>query len=289
MRSPADMTVIQVDISHGACHLSCANCTRGIGHHRHASFMSLDMVRNAIDSLEGFEGQIGCMGGEPAMHPKFREVLAIWREMIPDRRKRSLWTSGFKWDEYREDILATFDRDLIHYNDHSQTTGRHQPLLVAIEEVVDDPELRRQLIDNCPYQSHWSASITPHGAYFCEIAASMGAMFGIKGWPIEPGWWKRGVADYADQIDAFCGKCSGALPMPTRSDARGGRDKPNRDVMSPGNYERLKAIGSPKVAAGGYEIWDRKITAHDLATMKDWQPRQYRDFEAHSPEDQKIS
>src|SRR5690349_10770413 len=99
MRSPASMSVIQIDVADGACHLSCANCTRGIGHRRDASFMSLETIREAIASLDGFEGQIGCMGGEPALHPHFRQVLAIWREMIPDRRKRSLWTSGYKWDE----------------------------------------------------------------------------------------------------------------------------------------------------------------------------------------------
>ena len=75
--------------------------------------MPLDMIRKAIDSLDGFSGEIGMMGGEPALHPQFREALAIWREMIPDRRKRSLWTSGWKWNEYRDDIYDTFDRDLI--------------------------------------------------------------------------------------------------------------------------------------------------------------------------------
>ena len=162
MRPIFNNTVIQIDISHGACHLACAHCTRAIGHHRKPSFMPLDMIRQAIESLDGFDGQIGCMGGEPALHPKFPEVLAIWREMVP-RHRRSLWTSGWKWKEYREIIFDTFDENLIHYNDHTQETGRHQPLLVAIEEVVDDPELRAILIKNCPFQLHWSAAITPLG------------------------------------------------------------------------------------------------------------------------------
>lgn len=285
MRPISAMQVIQIDVAHGACHLRCANCTRHVGHHRTPGFMPLDMIRTAIASLDGFEGQIGVMGGEPAMHPRFRDVLAIWRELVP-RRRRSLWTSGFRWREYKTAILETFDPDLIHYNDHTQKTGKHQPLLVAIEEVVDDPELRRVLIEACPFQLHWSAAITPLGAYFCEIAASLGHLFGIPGYPIESGWWRKTPAEFADQVETFCGKCSGALPLPVFSDGRGGRDGPTVDVVSPGNLERLKAVGSPKALRGNIQVWDRKITKADIeAGMKDWNPRSFRDFEAHSPED----
>ena len=286
MRHLSKMSVIQIDVADGACHLKCANCTRGVGHRRDPSFMPLDMVRQAIASLEGFQGEIGCMGGEPALHPQFREVLALWREMVPDRRKRSLWTSGWKWDEYKSDILATFDPDLIHYNDHSQTTGRHQPLLVAIDEVVDDPDLKAALIDDCPYQLHWSASITPRGCFFCEIAGTMAAIFDKPGWPIEPGWWRRSLDEFGDQISDFCGKCSGAIPLPSFSDGRGGRDGPTIDVVSPGNMEQLLARRSPKAMAGHVQIWDRKLTTEEIyEAKKNWKPREFRPFQAHSPED----
>lgn len=284
MRPIYENTVIQIDVSHGACHLKCANCTRMIGHHRRPSFMPLEMVRTAIDSLEGFEGQVGCMGGEPAMHPQFQDVLAIWRLLVP-RRRRALWTSGFKWDVYKDDILSTFDEDLIHYNDHTQVTGRHQPLLVAIEEVVDDPELRKILIDNCPFQTHWSAAITPLGAYFCEIAATQGALFDLPGWPVVKGWWRKTPDQFQDQVSTFCGKCSGALPLEARSDGRGGRDGATVDVISPSNLERLKAAGSPKVLRGNYEVFTGKITREDIP--ESWNPRAFRDFVAHSPEDVK--
>lgn len=287
MRPIYENTVIQIDISHGACHLKCAHCTRAIGHHRKARFMPLDMVREAISSLEGFEGQIGCMGGEPALHPQFREVLAIWREMIPNRRQRALWTSGWKWSDYKDDIYETFDSDLIHYNDHTQETGRHVPLLVAIEETVDDPELREILIRNCPFQARWSASITPLGCYFCEIAAGMGALFNVPGWPIEKGWWRKTPDQFQDQVETFCGKCSGALPLPAFSDGRGGRDGPTVDYVSPRNYDRLMEARSPKAMAGHVMIWDKKLTAEDIEEAKraGWNPRSFRDFEAHSPED----
>lgn len=286
MRPIFENTVIQIDVTN-ACHLSCANCTRFVGHHRKPYFMDLETVRKAIASLDGFPGRVGLMGGEPALHPKFRDILAIYREMIPDRRRREFWTAGFKWTEYKADILETFDHDRVAFNDHSHTTGRHAPLLVAIEEVVEDPDLRKMLIDNCPFQARWSASITPKGAFFCEIAAAQDWLFdGPGGFPIEPGWWNKTQADFQGQVDTYCGKCSGALPMATESDGRGGRDGPTRDVVSQGNYDRLLAMGSPKATKGNVSIWHHKFSRDEIETaLKDWNPRSFRPFVAHTPED----
>lgn len=286
MRPIHDNTVIHIDITN-ACWLACANCTRHVGHHRKPYFMDLETVEKGIKSLDGFPGRVGIMGGEPTLHPKFREILALTRDLVPDRRRREFWTSGWKWKEYREDILKTFDEDRISYNDHSQTTGKHQPLLVAIEDVIEDPELRKILIDNCPFQARWSASITPKGAFFCEIAASLDWLFdGPGGYPIEPGWWDKKPAQFQDQVERYCNKCSGAIPMETLTDGRGGRDGPTVDVVSPGNLERLIAAGSPKAKKGNVKIWDGKITKEEIEKKSvGWKPRSFRDFVAHTPED----
>ena len=287
MRDIRDNTVIQIEVTN-RCYLECRHCTRHVGHHAEPFEMSLDEIRNAIASLDGWNGRIGLMGGEPAMHSQFAEVCAIFEEMVPDRRRREYWTAGFQWKKHKEVVFQTFDADRINYNNHRAHDGKHAPLLVALDEVVDDPELRALLIENCPYQSRWSASITPKGAFFCEIAASLSHLFnGPKGWPVVPGWWKRTVADYGDQIAEYCGKCSGAIPMPIYNDARGGRDKPNKDLISPGNLERLKAVGSPKALRGDYEIWDKKIDRAHVAEYGARNPREYRSFVARSPEDVK--
>lgn len=288
MRPIWENTVIHVDITN-VCFLACAHCTRAVGHHRKPYFMELEMVRKAIASLQDFPGRTGIMGGEPCLHPQFREILSIVREMIPDRRKREFWTSGWKWKEYKDDIYATFDRDMVTYNDHSQTTGRHQPLLVAIEEMVDDPDLRKELIDNCPFQARWSAAITPKGAFFCEIAASQDYLFdGPGGYPIEPGWWKKAQDQFQDQVDRYCGKCSGALPMQTLSDNQGGRYSPSIDVVSPGNMERLLKAGSIRAQKGNVVVRTEKFTREEIEEhKKTWKPRQFRDFQAWSPEDVK--
>lgn len=286
MRPIFENTVIHVDVTN-SCFLACANCTRAVGHHRKPYFMDLDMVRKAIASLQDFPGRIGIMGGEPCLHPKFLEILGIVREMIPDRRRREFWTSGFKWKEYREEILKTFDEDRVTYNDHSQASGRHQPLLVAIEEMVEDEELRKILINNCPFQARWSAAITPKGAFFCEIAAAQDYLFdGPGGYPIEPGWWKKSQPEFQDQVDQYCGRCSGALPMPAYSDNQGGRHGPSIDMVSPKNLERLLSIGSIRAHRGNVVVRTEPFTKEEIENhMKTWKPRQFRDFQAHLPED----
>jgi len=289
MRPIFEATVAQIDVTHG-CHLSCGNCTRYVGNHRHIARMTLDQVREAIRSLDGFPGRIGLMGGEPTMHPQFLEILAIFREEIPDRRRREFWTAGHLWDLYEADILATFDRDLIAYNDHTQDTGRHQPLAIAIDEIIDDEELKAELIDNCWVQQQWSPAINAHGAYFCEVAGAQDAMLnkGANAWKVEADWWNKTPEQFRDQRDKFCGNCSAALPLPKFSDGRGGRDGPTKDVVSPGMLEKMLAAGSPKMRRGQYTIWDRKLTRDDIEKMKaGWEPSHFRDFEAHTPEDVK--
>lgn len=291
MRPIYENTVIHLDITN-ACHLSCANCTRHVGHHRKPYFMHLDTVRKGIASLLDSPSRIGIMGGEPCLHPQFREILAIVREMIPDRRKREFWTAGWKWEEFKDDILATFDEDRISFNDHTQTTGKHQPLLIAIEEAVEDPQLRKILIDNCPYQARWSASITPRGGFFCEIAASLDWLYqDLPGWvptgfPIEPGWWNKKPDQFQGQVSQMCNKCSGAIPMPSEPDGRGGRDGPTVDTVSPGTLKRLLEVGSKKAWRKHVTVREEKFTEAEIElNARDWSPRSFRDFVAHTPED----
>ena len=286
MRPLSAMTVIQIEITN-ACPLRCANCTRFVGHHKKSFFMELDMLRKAIDSLEGFPGRVGCMGGEPTVHPEFPEVCKIYQEMIPDRRRRELWTSGYKWNEYKDIIRETFDLDRISYNDHTQTDGKHQPLLVAAKDVIEEEELMWELIDNCWVQLHWSASITPKGAFFCEVAAAMDYLFdGPGGYPIEKGWWQRTPGQFQDQVKRACPNCSGAIPLPRVTDGRGGKDGPTSDWISKSNADRLGIARSPKYTRGQVVLKDFNYTREDLKEfMKDWQPSHYRGFVAHCPED----
>lgn len=282
MRPLYEMQLIQIEITN-ACHIGCANCTRLVGHHHKPFFMSPEMVAQAIASLDGYGGHIGLMGGEPTLHPDFAEICGLFRKLIPDKGRRELWTSGHQWVNYQSIIMETFDRNLIAYNDHSTDGGTHQPLLVAAREVVADEDLMWALIDDCWVQNRWSASITPKGCFFCEVAAAMDHTFqGPGGYVIEPGWWKKDPPDFSDQVERYCPDCGGAVPLEKLS------DKLDYDLVSPGNWSRLAGVHSPKQAAGRLHIFQDRLSVEEIRQRKvGWQPQNYRSFVAHQPGDYK--
>ena len=282
MKPIYEMSLIQVEVTN-ACINQCANCTRFVGHHPNPFFMDLDTVRKAIDSLEGYPGNIGLMGGEPTLHPRFREICKIYQEMIPDKRKRQLWTAGYKWDEYKDIIYETFDKDHISFNDHSTDDGKHSPLLDAVGELVKGKDNQKKLIDSCWVQQRWSASITPYGCYFCEVAAALDILFkGKNGWPIEKGWWNKTPEQFQDQVNSICFKCGAVLPIGEES------DHASYDIVSKKNLKKLKELQSPKIKQGNYALYSKKWTLKEIAEkIKNWKPFNWRTRYCHSPEDYK--
>ena len=275
------MPVIQIEVTN-SCSLQCSQCTRFVGHHKKPFFMDLAMVEKAIKSLKGFTKAIGIMGGEPTLHPQFKEICELVRKLIPNRRQRSLWTNGFKWHEYKAIIDKTFDPEMIIYNDHKDMeVGKHQPLLIAAEEIIDDRELMWRLIGNCWVQWRWAASITPKGGFFCEVAAALDQLFdGPGGYALKKDWWNKNPNEFMDQVKRYCPRCSGAIPMERVSSHVG------YDLVSPENAERLKACGSPKFLQGKYKIFSKKLTEQDIERVvkEGWTPWSHRPYKQSGPE-----
>ena len=268
MKAIKDTWLIQIEITN-ACNHRCDHCTRFVGHHPKTYFMDLAMFEKALDSLEGYPGGVGIMGGEPTLHPQFREICAILRRKMP-LEKRHIWTAGYKWKEYRDIIRKTFAEN-VYYNDHEDDTQKHQPVLMALEDVLDDRVFMRQLIDKCRIQDLWSPSIKPKGGYFCEVAAAMDMLTGGNhGYPLEKGWWKRTPKDFEDQISAFCYKCSAALPLPPFSNQKGS------EVVSPSGKALLEKAGSVKLRQGKVEMVGQKYTKEQVQEWsRDWKPWEY--------------
>lgn len=257
---------------------------------------------------------VGFMGGESLLHPDFVEFAEYASTRI-HRDKLGLWSTfpdAPKYRAYREVICRTFGNILL--NDHSRDDILHAPVLMASEEhfrkpcpacagagkihqvngalgtseflasgvvcggcsgsgtVTDDAALF-QAVDSCWVQASWSASINPKGAWFCEVAAALSDLFdGPQGWKVEPGWWKRVPKDFAEQMDWACRKCGAALPL-TR--IRNSQD--NRDDVSPGNLERLKAIKSRKVARGEVAVREKFEFDQKLIEGGTYPDQRYKD------------
>ena len=258
MRPLYEMGIIQIDITNG-CMNQCSNCTRFCGHHKKAFFMEKRMFQKAVDSLIDFPGMVGIIGGEPLLHPEFEWMALYLEARIPDKNRRGLWST---LPEKKATVAGIINRVFgnLYLNDHAVDTILHQPILMAAQEMVPDREQMWKYIEKCWVQSMWSASITPKGAYFCEVAAAMDMLFeGPGGWPVEPGWWKRGPDEFGDQKKLWCPICGCAIPLKRRPSVD------EIDDVSPGNLERLKRIGSPKIKRGMYRVYDKGLS-------KDWRP-----------------
>ena len=210
MKSPADMKTIQIEVTN-ACHKACSNCTRFCGEHSKPTFMDVDTFKKAVFSLEGFDGIVGVMGGEPTLHPQFAELVDYYDSKVDDPRPsafigeptptfkeygRLVECSAVANAAYGAPLAPTapstsnrsrtlfFPHQVV--NDH-ESISTHQAILVTRKELGIPDDEWVKLRDNCWVQNLWSASITPKGAFFCEVAGALDMLFnGPGGWPIGP-------------------------------------------------------------------------------------------------------
>ena len=294
MRSPKNQRIIQIDITN-ACQHECSNCTRFCGHHKKPFFMNFETFKRAVNSLDGYQGTIGMMGGEPTMHPEFEKFTRYLGEHIPEENKKKVNNFIYPQKDFMRSIhnqelentigypYETGDRDCVlgaglwsamvdtykrHYeiiqdtfrmqavNDHGNPSF-HAPILVTRKElgIPDDEWIKMR--DNCWMQNVWSATITPKGCFFCEVAGALDMLFnGPGGWPIEPGWWKRTPEQFGDQLH-WCEMCGMALNTFSRN------ANEEIDDVSPEIYEKLKTLDSKKVREGRVNVL--KITNGEIA------------------------
>lgn len=255
MRPLLDMDTIQIEITN-ACVCECSNCTRLVGHAK-PFMMAMDEFKNAVDTLVDFPKMIGMMGGEPLIHPLFEEMCRYLRSRIP-RERCGLWTTLPNGREHLAQVVAeTFGNVLL--NDHTYGELYHGPILVSPDDLHLDEFSKWYSIDHCWIQNSWSASITPKGAFFCEVAAALDYVFqGPGGWPVEPGWWKKTPKDYIEQMERSCTKCGAPYKLKARKDTE------EIDDISYSNLQRLAELKSPKVGRGRFAIYTAGIITEEF-------------------------
>jgi len=239
---------IQLEITN-ACIKSCANCTRLVGHHQRPYMMSLGYFKAAVDAIQGTPTLVGVMGGEPLLHPRFKNIcLYLQKKFSPD--KLALWsTLDKRFKKYAPLIASTFG--LVLPNGHSHSRIFHSPVLVSSQKVLGRRFIHA--VDNCWIQKSWSASINPQGAYFCEVAAAIDLILRTgTAFDIRAGWWRKKPQHYTAQVKALCSKCGICLNLTPRKDT----DK--TDDLDDWWINTLKNT-SPKVRNGLYRKFSGRI------------------------------
>lgn len=252
MRSPRDMHIICVDVTN-KCDLHCSNCTRLLKNQAGLWEMTPDNFRAALRSLQGYEGVIAMIGGNPCMHKKFAELCKIFEEEVPNKRQRGLWSNNlFDQQQLIADTFGFFNlnphndergmksleklKELIPQINYFKGHSHHSPLMTAMRDVYPDPREMWDVIPTCDINRDWSATIIQNKGelrvYFCEVAASFDLSRGEDhGHPVTPGWWNTVITQYADQVKHFCPGCG----VPAR--LKGHLDIEQTDTYTPSNAD----------------------------------------------------
>jgi len=237
--------------------------------------MDMDTFRKAALSLDGFPGRLGIIGGEPLLHPQFEELCLILKDEFGIHRKKlGLWTSGGKnYEKYKKLIAEVFG--MVAYNEHNKEQRKaqlHQPLTVAIDDVVKDEKYKQELLKDCWIQMTWCPSINPKGGFFCEVAQALDVLLdGPGGYPIEPGWWRKTPEQFQDQVDRYCGYCGAAVPL-KRELLDAGKEKVSARLLDLFKKHKLRRLSDKYV-----DVVKGQLTIEEMEKNKmDWDPRHYR-------------
>ena len=274
MKPISEAWVCQIEVTN-VCGRGCLYCSRFDRHIRKDQrfFMDMETLEKALISLDGWPNQIGIIGGEPILHPEFEAICKLLQK-YNNKPKYGLWTSGGeRYIRYRSLIDETFA--FVAYNEHTETQRevcKHQPLTIAIQDVVMDGEYRKQLINDCWVQKTWCPSIAPKGTFFCEVACALDSILdGPGGYPIEPGWWKRTLIEFQDQINRYCKHCGMAIPVETEL------IKTRQEKISAGNLALFRKHNLPRLGEQDIILFDKKLGAAEMEKTKlTWNPGNYR-------------
>jgi hypothetical protein len=239
LRPPRDKEVIEIIATTYCDLLKCSNCHQMVAHQKERYHMTPENFRMAIRSLADWWGVIGMFGGNPCVHPQFDELCRIFREEIPDRRRRGILSNNinghgkviketFGWFNLNphadaEAAKEMMDAGLPVIKEAVTNKAWHSPVMVAIKDMIQDEGEMWRAIEKCDVNIRWSGAIRErHGvikAYFCEVAAAFEGVYDEdSGIPVTPGWWKLNMDVFEHQVRRWCPNCGVALRMKGHQD-----------------------------------------------------------------------
>ena len=119
------------------CNLKCPYCFAEDMIQEDNAFMSLENYNKLLDFiLKSPTDRVGILGGEPTLHPQFKEILQITNDKCQDR-KAVLFSNGIELEKFLPDLNNI--GVLINYNDPKNLTNiqneKLQKTIKAINEL----------------------------------------------------------------------------------------------------------------------------------------------------------
>ena len=243
--------VIQIHVTR-ACDMACFNCTQGSNLAGKPVMITVEEFEQACQSLKGYWGVVGMFGGNPALHPQFEELCAIFRSHFP-KEQRGLWCNHPHG--HGKVMRETFDPTVSNLNVHLNKDAfnefkrdwpeslpfgldkdsHHSPPWAAMIDMSELPwpdgsrrpnteRNRLELISNCDINQRWSAMVCKVPGkglrgFFCEIAGAQAMLhcndpnWPDTGVPAVEGWWTRPMEEFIGQVRQHCHRCSCPLKL----------------------------------------------------------------------------
>lgn len=121
------------------CNLKCPYCFANDVIQKNKDFISLEQFDHILDFIyNSKENRVGLIGGEPLLHPKFKEICEHIIKKTPNDFLAVVYTNGTLLDKYLEILSNVHFRMLINVNSpEDQGTENYQKLLANLDKVFN--------------------------------------------------------------------------------------------------------------------------------------------------------
>ncbi len=267
--------VIQIWLTR-ACDLSCYNCTQGSNLGGNPGMLSLENFDLILKCMKGYFGVFGIFGGNPALHPKFKDICEILADHVP-WEQRGIWCNNplgkaaIMRDYFnprisnlnvhlQQEAYDEFKRDWPECNPVGLTVdSRHSPVWTAGIDMNIPEEQMWSDISKCDINHHWSGMFGQFRGeprfYFCEIAGAQAMLhqhnpeYPDTGFRLDQLYngkrcWELTMPEYKEQVAYHCVRCGvpyrgkGELAQSTDPESAEQVSDCHKDIFKP-KRERL--------------------------------------------------
>jgi hypothetical protein len=276
MKTPADKIapganprndIIQIIVTNRCDLFTCSNCTQLLPFRADVRFMSVDVFRRALRSLDTWPGVRALFGGNPCSHPNFEELCSIMEEEVPNQAQRGLWTNNllgkgavakrtfwphgrFNLNVHEVSAAADYMREWLPGVPvlGENKASWHSPILMKWSDYGLSYEQWVSQRETCDINQRWSAAIAERRGeaygYFCEVGAALDGIRGENhGVLAVPGWWKFGMGMFHEQVRQCCDRGCG---VPLRR--KGSLDRADNYDVSPSWPTEVPMLSNPAVS-----------------------------------------
>lgn len=173
---------IEIDITY-LCNLRCQNCNRSISQAPEKLHISLDTIKQFVaESIERKKHWkvIRVLGGEPTLHPEFKQVIA---ELLKYRAWEPTCSIIVVSNGNSRTVNSALEKLPAEIKvENSAKTGNIQPAFGPFNDApIDDPAFKHAEYRNgCEIMETCGMGLTPLGYYPCAIAGGIDRIAGKK-------------------------------------------------------------------------------------------------------------